>query len=166
LHLKHKIHKLFYLFIASISFFLQIINTYILPERSNIIIYILSALVSLSFLSVAIVLIVKTLARASRVTSDTLKGGICIYLLIGVWFVIPYVIISYLDPQAFLLAPQAQFDPVYFSYVTLTTTGYGDIIPINSYARIFANLESIIGVLYPGIIIARLVSLYINHEQK
>jgi hypothetical protein len=165
LHLRNKTHKFFYIFIAFSATFLRTINIYMFSETIAII-DITSALVNLLFLSIAIVLMVKNLARASHVTSDIIKGGICIYLLVGIWFAILYLMIYYLDSQAFLLAAQAEFDPVYFSYVTLTTTGYGDIIPTNVYARMFANLESIIGVLYPSIIISRLVSLYINHEQK
>ena len=47
-----------------------------------------------------------------------------------------------------------------FSIITLTTLGYGDIIPVGDFARTLVSLESIIGVMYPSIIIARLVGLY------
>jgi hypothetical protein len=55
---------------------------------------------------------------------------------------------------------------LYFSFVTLTTVGYGDISPIAPIAMTFANLEAIIGQLYPAIIIARLVSLYSSSNSQ
>jgi voltage-gated potassium channel Kch len=164
LHLRKKSHKIVYFILAFLSVLLQTIDLEILAEKSHIL-NILSSLVNLFFISIAIHLMTKNVFTSRRITSDLLKGGICVYLLIGVWFIIPYIIIYNLDNQAFLLAYSAKFDPIYFSYVTLTTTGYGDIIPINPYARMFANLEAIVGVLYTGIIIARLVSLYVIEDR-
>jgi hypothetical protein len=54
---------------------------------------------------------------------------------------------------------------VYFSYTTLTTAGYGDVLPISWWARSLANIEMITGVLYITIIMARLVSLYTTNKQ-
>jgi voltage-gated potassium channel Kch len=50
-------------------------------------------------------------------------------------------------------------NPIYFSFVTLTTTGYGDIVPLHPYARSLANIEAVIGQLYPATLLARLVTL-------
>jgi len=50
-------------------------------------------------------------------------------------------------------------DLIYFSFVTLTTTGYGDIVPVHPYARSLANIEAVIGELYPATLLARLVTL-------
>jgi hypothetical protein len=55
-------------------------------------------------------------------------------------------------------------DLLYFSYTTLTTLGYGDILPVNTWARTLANLEAITGLMYPAIFIARLVSLYSSDD--
>ena len=54
---------------------------------------------------------------------------------------------------------------MYFSYTTLTTTGYGEIVPIHALARTFANIEQLIGVLYPAILIGRLVSLVVDKRK-
>ncbi|MGC8712867.1 MAG: potassium channel family protein, partial [Leptodesmis sp.] len=59
-----------------------------------------------------------------------------------------------------------QANLIYFSFTTLTTTGYGDIVPISTLARAFANVEAIIGVMYPAIFIARLVGLYSTQQHK
>ena len=55
---------------------------------------------------------------------------------------------------------------MYFSFVTLTTTGYGDIVPVHAGARSLANLEAFIGQLYPAVLLARLVSLELTSGSK
>jgi hypothetical protein len=55
---------------------------------------------------------------------------------------------------------------LYFSLTTLTTTGFGDITPVHPFARSLANLEAIIGQLYPATILARLVTLELEHRRR
>jgi hypothetical protein len=57
-------------------------------------------------------------------------------------------------------------DIIYFSYITLTTLGYGEIIPVNAFARSLAIIEAIIGVMYLAIIISRVVGLFIAKSLK
>lgn len=60
---------------------------------------------------------------------------------------------------------QAVADLVYFSFTTLPTTGFGDIVPIDPFARSLANLESVIGQLFPATLLARLMTLEIEHRR-
>jgi Ion channel len=74
-------------------------------------------------------------------------------------------------PDAFVGLKQIKEDPtiaamVYFSFTTLTTLGYGDIVPLHPYARGLANIEAMIGQLYPAILIARLVSLELGDRHR
>ncbi|QFZ91734.2 potassium channel family protein [Synechococcus elongatus PCC 11802] len=114
------------------------------------------------FLGVVITLLIQTLLRQSQVTADLVKGGICIYLLIAILWSILYQAIAVLDSQAFLILPEHQDNNpfVYFSFITLTSTGFGDIVPINPVAKLLAGFEAMFGQLYLAIVIARLVSLY------
>jgi hypothetical protein len=88
-----------------------------------------------------------------------------LYLLLGlVWGVI-YATIEMHAPGSFagtLRLDERLSDWVYYSFVTLTTVGYGDITPLSMAARAVAMLEALVGQLYPAIIIARLVSLQGN----
>lgn len=103
-----------------------------------------------------------------KVTVHRIIGGILIYLTLGLTFVALFGILALSVPEAFkgIDAPKGQFaiagNLIYFSFVTLTTIGYGDIIPLHPYARGLANLEAVIGQLYPATLLARLVTLEIS----
>lgn len=96
-----------------------------------------------------------------RRVGDRLLAAICLYLVIGMIWAVMYALVAHLVPDAFAgaLPPRATlFDWGYFSLVTLTTVGYGDITPTANIARSLAAAEAMIGQLYPAIIIARLVT--------
>ena len=110
----------------------------------------------------AIVAIAIRIHHEERVNQDVIRGGICLYLLLGILWYFFYQIIFFFDPDAFSISEtykQGHF-LFYFSFTTLTTLGYGDISPINSFAMMLANLEALVGQLFPAIFIAKLVSLY------
>jgi hypothetical protein len=165
-HLRRKIERIFYRLLVLIVLFLDsVIRLNLLPKHFILISF--NALVESSFLGIAIYLIIKQIFTESRVTRDTIRGGICVYLLFGFVFAIFFRAIYLLSPQSFYVLVTNYggfFDSSYFSFLTLTTLGYGDIIPISPLARSLTNIEGIIGIIYPATTIARLVSLYIIHE--
>ncbi len=93
-----------------------------------------------------------------------------VYLLLGAVFVPVYGLIETLIPGSFIdgslpsgaILPWQNF--VYYNYATLTTLGYGDILPIAMWARSAASMEAVIGVLYITVIMARLVGLYAQEK--
>ncbi len=115
---------------------------------------------------------------AGAVTANRLCGAICLYLLIGACFAILYMVVDIADPKAFQTneALASRFDPnnprherlsllMYFSMVTLSTAGYGDISPVNRLARTLAWLEAASGQIYLSMMVARLVGLHIVGAQ-
>jgi hypothetical protein len=103
---------------------------------------------------------------AGRVTFDRILGAIALYVLIGVVWAEAYQLIDLQAPDAYagIARGSASLDRsswIYFSFVTLTTVGYGDITPVAHVARSLAILEALIGQLYPAIVLARLVSLHV-----
>lgn len=113
--------------------------------------------------------------QTKRVSRDVLYAAVTVYILIGAIYVPVYGIIenisfSLTGTNAFHDALIGTGQPVpwqsflYYSYVTLTTMGYGDILPLTMWARAAAISEAVIGVLYTAIIVSRLVALYISHN--
>ena len=95
-----------------------------------------------------------------------IQGAIAAYIIFGMMFSFAYMLIYYLDPSSFLISDRidmTEFSPgynfVYFSFVTLCTLGYGDITPLSHIAQSASILEAMIGILFPAILIARLVGL-------
>jgi hypothetical protein len=104
---------------------------------------------------------------SGRSVGDRVFGAIVLYLLLGLIAAFAYSAIYALDSAAFSKLPSGNGsidDWLYFSFVTLTTVGYGDITPIGRAARALAMLEGLVGQLYPAIIIARFVSLPSNSK--
>lgn len=116
--------------------------------------------------------VARTVFAPGRVTFHRIVGGILLYLTIGLTFVALFGLVALNAPEAFkgLDARQGNFaiagNLIYFSFVTLTTIGYGDIVPLHPYARGLANLEAIIGQLYPATLLARLVTLELAGERS
>ena len=101
---------------------------------------------------------------ADRVTADNLCGAIAVYLLIAVIWALTYGVIEGLAPGSFKFTMEqsesAWSRMIYFSLVTLTTLGYGDITPVSPIAKIWSALQAVTGTLYMAVLIARLVSQY------
>lgn len=125
--------------------------------------------VAASLLLIALALLVLghvllSVVRAERVGVDTLCGAIAVYLLLAVVWAVCFGVIEALIPGSFGFSA-ADFETIwtellYFSLVTLTTLGYGDITPVSGVAKIWSALEALTGTLYLAVLISRLVSLY------
>ena len=104
--------------------------------------------------------------REGPITRQRVQGSIVIYLLLGLIWAEAYTLAAHLNPGSFAgTLPEAQdalsAHLTYFSFVTLTTVGYGDILPASLVTRALANFEGLLGTLFPAILIARLVSMEI-----
>ena len=104
--------------------------------------------------------------RAPRVTAQVLEAGISTYLVFGLLWTLAYMLVGQVDPNAFTFSESSaghsmdSFNALYYSLVTLTTMGYGDIVPVSRAARMLAVSEATTGVMYMSILIARLVGMY------
>jgi len=134
-------------------------------------------IVKLGTLAVLIFMVMLTLVILSkvfgegRVTTHRVKGAIAVYLLFGMTWSLLYGLLDQTLPHAFSLtsngdtfSPERQETLSYFSFVTLTTLGYGDIVPTHSISRMFVVMEGLCGQLYPATLLARLVSLQLMHQ--
>jgi hypothetical protein len=105
-----------------------------------------------------------------RITSETIFGALCIYLLNGLSFASIYGLVSELQPSAFLLDPLVnhhtvpdRFDFIYYSFGMMTQLGAAGITAVSDHARSISVIEAILGQLYLAVLISRLVSAYRMH---
>jgi len=106
-----------------------------------------------------------------NVSRNSILGAICIYFLIGLWFTFAYMIVEYFFPNSFrgLDSEFWQQDLGAFSFysmVTLTTLGYGDITPVAEHARTLAWFEALLGQLYLAVMVAGFVAVHISENMR
>jgi ion channel len=124
-------------------------------------------LVSTAWLLMAMTLgwvVARQVFAKGRVNYHRVVGAVLLYLLIALFFVAAFAFVGLLIPNAFQGikiedSPALASNLIYFSFVTLTSTGYGDVLPVHPIARSLCNIETIIGQLYPATLLARLVTL-------
>jgi voltage-gated potassium channel Kch len=142
---------------ASVLFISRLYSTLFLRHLSSV----LTIVVMLIY--VRIVLLV--MFRQGHVTWSRIQGGVCAYLMLGVAWAAAYDLVEQFHSGAFrFISPPSNMDEqtaklIYFSFVTLTTVGYGDVSPVSPYARSLAIAEAVVGQLFPAILIGALVAM-------
>lgn len=135
---------------------------------------IVNAGLSLMYLGLLLATLVLQVFRGGRVSGHRIAGAIVVYLLLGVVWAKLYQMAALTIPQGFRFSeeltgshPDTLLHQLnYFSFITLTTTGYGDIVPVHPVTRLLAMFEALTGQLYLAITLARLVSLEVMHRQE
>jgi voltage-gated potassium channel len=129
-------------------------------------------LFAIAFLSYTCLHIFRYLFETEDISADMLYAAVCLYFIVGMIWAMIYVLIEMYHPGSFQLDAdlnntRAVFgELLYFSYVTISTLGYGDMAPLTRIARSWATIEAIIGQFYLAFVVARLVSLYATAAQK
>ncbi len=124
--------------------------------------------VSVLLLGLVVIVILRDVLRAEKVTAEKVTGGVCVYLILGILCAILFAALASHDPAA-LNVPLERDRPMsqmlYYSFVTMTTLGYGDIFASSTAARVLASLQALVGQLYLTVLVARLVALQITQDQ-
>lgn len=128
---------------------------------------------SLSMTVVSLVLLCAAILvhvmREGPITVHRIEGAIGAYMLLGLTWAQAYELLLSVCPDAIRMAdglPPTMGNVLYFSFITLTTIGYGDITPVHPFARSLVMMEGLTGQLFPAILIARLVSMELYHRQR
>jgi hypothetical protein len=130
-----------------------------------------SMLAMIGFLIVAISYTLRQIVMGTEMSVNRLAGAICVFLLLGIIWSFTYALLEIAVPNSFKgFAPGqgqgADSSWLYFSFVTLTTLGYGDITPVTAVARTFTYLQAVAGQFYMAVLVAGLVSSYISARQR
>ncbi len=168
MHLKKTLF-LFLLGIASVAFALQWLNwgqeSVSLEKPFALFVYI-----SYAFLiGFSILFLIYKMLLEKRISADTVMGGISVYILIGVLWTFLYRLLYLFNTGAFDFGDtvyQIEENLFYFSFVSLTTLGYGDIVPLSPMARTLSMMEAILGQVYLTVFVAHLVGFYIGYKLK
>lgn len=125
-----------------------------------------------------VILMLGYLFSTERVTTDTIAASLCIYFLLAVLWAEVYSIMEIVEPGSFHVAGSEERDvplelgggrggtaiALYYSFVTMTTLGYGDVVPRSAPARMFAAMEAVTGQMYLAVLVARLVGMHIAYS--
>ena len=137
--------------------------------------FVTEAVCTILFMTICAASILRDVVLRAHVTLETLKGVICAYFMVAFAFAYSYYLIEYLQPGTFKFTYQdisafsfTHFvsEMLYFSFVTLLTIGYGDIVAARDVGQTATVVEGIIGQFYVAILVARLVSVYSFYSDK
>jgi len=156
-----------YMAIAALALFLQIAGNLGINQSASPTLALVSQAIFSLYLGIAACVIIKSLFTTTKFTLETVAGGISVYFLIGYIWALFYGMISTVNREAFSqpLVENGTFTrATHFSFTTLTTLGYGDIVPFTELATVLTNLQAIIGQMYPAVLISILVGGYLSQR--
>ncbi|MCA6379448.1 MAG: two pore domain potassium channel family protein [Cytophagales bacterium] len=139
----------------------------VFSSRTFQVVYLLATAV---YLIIVLVVIFATIFDGNRMTPNKIIGGVATYLLLAQIWTALYMAVDLINPNAFLLGGKPIVEDAmehlsYFSFITLSTTGYGDVTAIGPMARTLVIFEALIGQLFPAIFIAKLVNAHKGHSK-
>ncbi|MBL8821222.1 MAG: hypothetical protein JNJ77_01450 [Planctomycetia bacterium] len=158
--------------LMTLSLMLELLTAVILSDISELVFHLLRIL----FLSFIIYLLFRQIFSHEAITFDTISASICIYLLLGALWAHIYTILELATPGSIAFSAASHppsikeselarsYHMLYFSFVTLSTVGYGDAVPTTPTARMFASAEALIGQIYLLVMVSRLVGLQISQS--
>ena len=159
-------------FILGFSWLLvSLVNKVVLAawaREVSIVLLLAGVLLAIAFLAHTMYSLFYYILRSRQVTEDTIFAAISIYLLLGITWGIVYSFVEGIHPGSFYFSnalilgneKPEWYHFLYYSFITLTTVGYGDVTPVTQQSQSLAILEAITGVLFTAVMIARLVGLY------
>ncbi len=166
----NRVNQAVSIFSGSLMVIAGILNDYLHPSELLVALSYLSG--AIFFLHVSWVLIHDIFSYHKKVAAGLLYGAISVYLLIGIGFAFSFSLIELIHPDSFRgVIKETGFGStftsmLYFSFITLTTLGYGDISPLTRQALVLSYLEAIGGQMYLTILVPRLVGMYISRDSK
>ena len=163
-HTKRRWHRASFSFIGLILLLTFVIQVFHIAR-----LHYLYLLLMLCFFILSAWLAIRQVLFTGAIDTNKILGAICVYLLLGIIWAIIYTLIADINPGTFNGHKPEPWhksfpDFIYFSFVTLTTLGYGDITPATSVSRFLTYMEAVIGQFYLAILVASLVGIRISTQ--
>jgi len=122
------------------------------------------------FFAYVLIITISYLFKEKNVTVEVITSAVSVYFLIGLTWTYIFLLLEIIHPGSFVLVPEAQLKNIeqlfYYSFVTLTTIGYGDITALTAPAGSFSALEAMMGQIYLAVLVGRLIGMYIFQSGK
>jgi hypothetical protein len=131
--------------------------------------YVIGEFFGIFFVGFLISLLVKFILNHENVTKEVIAAAVVIYFLMAIMWSMVYLILDYLDPGSFSFPEgpsRSVYQYLYFSFVTITTLGYGDVAPLTQKASSLVVLEAVFGQMYLVVVVAWLVGMHVSRRSK
>ena len=146
--------------VTVVSLIIILINILFFDNNQSVSQYFLKILI----VSITIVELFKEIFKTKIIDCNIISSAISIYVLIGIFWYLLFMFLLMIDPDSFDIRnfnpEMVSIDMIYFSFTTLTTLGYGDIIPVSYTAKMWSITEAMMGVMFLAVMISRVVSLF------
>ena len=150
-----------------------ILNAWVTFHPGSSALTVLGLVSTLIFLGFTTVVLLRAVLQTETVTRDTIYGALSVYFLMAFVWGIAYLLLETLQPGGLSMDiarhPNHRadwFDCMFYSFVTLTSLGYGDMVPVSAQCRSLSILEAVSGIMYVAVLVARLVGLYAARKSE
>lgn len=153
------------MFLTILSFLLTLVNQLFHIETLKL----LSLVIFMIFFCLATLIAAREVFSRNVIKLNTFAGAFCLYLLLGMIWSIAYMLVYQLQPMSFRglngVIESGELEFIYFSYITLTSLGYGDIVALTPISRTLTYLEVLTGQFYMAVLVGVLVGKYITNRE-
>ena len=165
--LSQKIRNLAIAALLAIPMLISIWAQYFVKSEA---IFLIGRICGACFIAFTIFHILQNIFHEQDVTKDTIAGAAAVYLLFGLMWSFLYGVLEHIEPGSFAISEAQTLGErnifIYYSFVTITTLGYGDIMPVTYIASSLAVMEAVVGQLYLVVLVAWLVGMYVSKKSK
>jgi voltage-gated potassium channel len=165
--LSQKIKNIVIAALLAIPMLISIWTQYFVQSEA---IFLIGRICGAFFIAFTIFHILRYIFQEQEVTKDTIAGAAAVYMLFALMWSFLYGVLELLQPESFAISVAQTLGErntfIYYSFVTITTLGYGDIIPVTYIATSLAVLEAVVGQLYLVVLVAWLVGMYVSKKSK
>jgi voltage-gated potassium channel len=163
--------KIWHLAIAAVLAIPMLVSIWFGYVAQSDTVFLIGRICGISFIGFTIFHILSHIFKQQEVTKDTIAGATAVYLLLALMWAFVYAILDRLQPDSFAISAAGAFFGgrdifLYYSLVTITTLGYGDITPVSYLAGSMAVLEAVVGQLYLVVLVSWLVGMYVSKRSR